>query len=74
LARRLTRILKPQDTLARLSGDQFGLILISEQEPPRITAFAETIRKTIRAPIAFNDREIFLTARSGLRSATHRRN
>jgi diguanylate cyclase (GGDEF)-like protein/PAS domain S-box-containing protein len=52
LARRLTRILKPQDTLARLAGDQFGLILMSEQDPARITAFAETIRKTIRAPIA----------------------
>jgi len=66
LARRLTRILKPQDTLARIAGDQFGLILLSEQEPSRITAFAETIRKTIRAPIAFNDREIFLTASIGL--------
>jgi len=66
LARRLTRILKPQDTLARLSGDQFGLILLSETDPARITAFAETIRKTIRAPIAFNDREIFLTASIGL--------
>src|SRR5436190_1920643 len=66
LSRRLTRILKPQDTLARLSGDQFGLILMSEQDPARITAFAETIRKTIRAPIAFNDREILLTASIGL--------
>jgi diguanylate cyclase (GGDEF)-like protein len=66
LARRLTRILKPQDTLARLAGDQFGLILLSEQDPARITNFAETIRKTIRAPIAFNDREIFLTASIGL--------
>ncbi len=27
LTRRLRRLLKPQDTLARLSGDQFGLIL-----------------------------------------------
>src|SRR4029450_6306468 len=66
LARRLTRILKPQDTLARLAGDQFALILMSEQGPARIPAFAETIRKTIRAPIAFNDREIFLTASIGL--------
>ncbi len=66
LARRLTRILKPQDTLARLAGDQFGMILLSEQDPARITAFAETIRKTIRAPIAFNEREIFLTASIGL--------
>jgi diguanylate cyclase (GGDEF)-like protein/PAS domain S-box-containing protein len=66
LARRLTRILKPQDTLARLAGDQFGLILTSEHEPAKITAFAETIRKTIRAPITFNEREIFLTASIGL--------
>jgi diguanylate cyclase (GGDEF)-like protein/PAS domain S-box-containing protein len=66
LARRLTRILKPQDTLARLAGDQFGLILMSEMDAAKITQLAETIRKTIRAPIAFNDREIFLTASIGL--------
>src|SRR5204863_8696183 len=61
LARRLGRILKPQDTLARLSGDQFALILLSERDSDRILAFTETLRKGLRAPIAFNDREIFLT-------------
>jgi diguanylate cyclase (GGDEF)-like protein/PAS domain S-box-containing protein len=66
LARRLGRLLKPQDTFARLSGDQFGLILLSEREAARIIAFAETLRKALRAPIAFNDREIFLTASIGL--------
>src|SRR5205823_1991356 len=66
LARRLVRLLKPQDTLARLAGDQFGLLVLSEREPPRITAFADTIRKTLRAPITFNDREILLTASIGL--------
>jgi len=66
LARRLGRLIKPQDTLARLSGDQFGLILLSERDSARITAFAETIRKTLRAPITFRDREIFLTASIGL--------
>ncbi len=65
-ARRLTRLLKPQDTLSRLAGDQFALILMSEREPARIVAFAETLRRTLRAPIAFNDREIFLTASIGL--------
>ena len=44
LARRLGRLLKPQDTLARLAGDQYGLLLLSEREPERITAFADTIR------------------------------
>ena len=66
LARRLGRLIKPQDTLARLSGDQFGLIVLSERDLARITALAETIRKTLRAPITFRDREIFLTASIGL--------
>jgi diguanylate cyclase (GGDEF)-like protein/PAS domain S-box-containing protein len=66
IARRLARLLKPQDTLARLAGDQFALILLSEREPARIVAFAETMRRTLRAPIGFNDREIFITASIGL--------
>lgn len=65
-ARRLSRLLKPQDTLARLAGDQFALILVSEKEPARIVAFAESLRRTLRAPIALNNREIFLTASIGL--------
>ncbi|HZC58186.1 MAG TPA: sensor domain-containing phosphodiesterase [Xanthobacteraceae bacterium] len=66
LARRIGRLIKPQDTLARLSGDQFGLILLSERESARITAFSETVRRTMRAPITFRDREIFLTGSIGL--------
>jgi diguanylate cyclase (GGDEF)-like protein/PAS domain S-box-containing protein len=66
LARRLSRLLKPQDTLARLDGDQYGLLLLSEREPDRITAMADTVRRTLHAPITFNDREILLTASIGL--------
>lgn len=66
VARRLTRVLKPQDTLARVSGDQFGLVLLSENEPERVAAFAETLRKTIKAPITFGDREVFLTPSIGI--------
>ena len=66
LARRLGRLLKPQDTVARLGGDQFGLLMLSEREPDRITALADTIRRTVHAPITFNDREILLTASIGL--------
>jgi diguanylate cyclase (GGDEF)-like protein len=32
LTRRLARLIKPHDTLARLSGDQFGVVLLSERE------------------------------------------
>jgi diguanylate cyclase (GGDEF)-like protein/PAS domain S-box-containing protein len=73
IARRLTRLLKPQDTLARLAGDQFSLILMSEREPARIVALTETLRRTLRAPIVFNDREIFLTASIGLALAENQR-
>jgi diguanylate cyclase (GGDEF)-like protein/PAS domain S-box-containing protein len=66
LSRRLGRLIKPHDTLARISGDQFGLLLLSERDSARITALAETVRRTVRAPITFNDREIFLTGSVGL--------
>jgi diguanylate cyclase (GGDEF)-like protein/PAS domain S-box-containing protein len=66
LARRIGRLIKPQDTLARLAGDQFGLIVLSERDSARIITFAETIRRTLRAPVTFNDREIVLTGSIGL--------
>ncbi len=66
LARRLGRVIKPQDTLARLAGDQFGLMLLSERDANRVTTVAQTIRRTLRAPITFNDREIFVTGSIGL--------
>lgn len=66
VARRLMRLTKQQDTLARLGSDHFALILLSEKDPERITAFADTLRRTLRAPITFGDREIFITASIGL--------
>lgn len=66
IARRLKRLLKPQDTLARISGDQFGLILLSEQEPAKVAAFAEGISRAIMVPINFGQQEIILTASVGL--------
>ncbi len=66
LTRRLRRLLKPQDTLARLSGDQFGLILISERDPAKVADFADAVSKAIMVPINFSNREIILTASIGL--------
>jgi diguanylate cyclase (GGDEF)-like protein len=66
LTRRLRRLLKQQDTLARLNGDEFGIILISERDPQRVADFAEAINKAIMAPINFANREIILTASVGL--------
>ncbi|GGF44525.1 diguanylate cyclase [Azorhizobium oxalatiphilum] len=74
VARRLMRLLKPQDTLARLSSDQFGMILLSERDPERITTFADTLRRSLRAPITFAEREVFITASIGLVLASAEQN
>ncbi len=66
VARRLGRQMKPQDTLARIVGDQFGLMLVSEGEPERVAGFADMLRRALRAPITFGDREVFLSASIGV--------
>ncbi len=66
VARRLSRMMQPSDTLARLSSDQFGIILLSAQENDAIIAFGDQVRKTISTPITFNDREITLTGSIGI--------
>jgi diguanylate cyclase (GGDEF)-like protein/PAS domain S-box-containing protein len=66
IARRLGRLLRPQDTLARLNGDNFAIILMSEREPERITAFADLVRRAVTAPMTFAEREIIVTASVGI--------
>jgi diguanylate cyclase (GGDEF)-like protein/PAS domain S-box-containing protein len=66
VARRLSRILKPQDTLARLSGDQFAILIVSEFETGQISALANLVRRVVSTPVMFSDREIPLTASIGL--------
>ncbi len=70
IARRLHRLLKPRDSLSRLSGDQFAMILLSEQEPARIAAVADAVKQAIRTPVTFARREIVLTPSIGLISWT----
>ncbi|WP_373237811.1 EAL domain-containing protein, partial [Cohaesibacter celericrescens] len=66
VARRLSRLLKPQDSIARFYGDQFAIILISEQQPERIAVFADSVRKALKIPIVFGDRELSLSVSIGI--------
>lgn len=66
LARRLTRLMRPQDTLARLDGDQFGLLLVSTRSPEEAMDVAEAVKRALAAPISFGGRELRLTASIGL--------
>ena len=70
LARRLSRLLKNGDCMARLSGDQFAILLLSETEPKKIASFADAIRRTIKAPIDYSETELILASSIGLASWT----
>ncbi|EFL88894.1 EAL domain-containing protein [Ahrensia sp. R2A130] len=66
MARRIRRILRPQDCLARLSNDQFGLLLLSQGEPEKVVVLADALQRAIRAPISFAEEGISVTASVGL--------
>ncbi len=66
VARRLGRILKPQDCLARISGDQFAAVLISETQTDQIIAVANVIRRAVSTPVTFGENEVPLSASIGL--------
>jgi len=66
VARRLSRHLGPQDTLARLAGDQFAAMLLPEHDERDLARLAEGIRSSLRAPIKIGGRDIVLTASIGM--------
>jgi len=70
LARRLSRLLKNGDSMARLSGDQFAILLLSESEAKKIASFADAVRRTVKAPIDYSETDIVLSASIGLASWT----
>ncbi|MDX2290099.1 MAG: EAL domain-containing protein [Hyphomicrobiaceae bacterium] len=66
VVRRLQRHLGPQDTLARINGDQFAILLMSEQDPRELASLAERIRRSLRSPIKIAGQEIVLTGSLGI--------
>jgi diguanylate cyclase (GGDEF)-like protein/PAS domain S-box-containing protein len=66
VARRLQRHIGPQDTLSRIGGDQFGILLIGEQSAADISSLAERIRRSLRSPIKIAGQDIVLTGSLGI--------
>ena len=66
VARRLQRHLGPQDTVARVGGDQFAMLFPAEEDARNLPAMAERIRRSLRAPIPLANQEIVLTGSIGL--------
>ncbi len=66
VARRLQRHLGAHDTLARVGGDQFAILLVAQQNPSDLASLAERVRRSLRAPIKIAGQEIVLTGSVGL--------
>ncbi len=66
ISRRVSRVMRPLDTVARLSGDQFAVILASEAAAGKIAETAEQIRKALKSPFNFGERDLSLTASIGV--------
>jgi diguanylate cyclase (GGDEF)-like protein/PAS domain S-box-containing protein len=66
ISRRIARLMRPLDTVARISGDQFGVILASDQSAGKIAETAEHIRKALKAPFNFGERDLTVSASIGV--------
>jgi diguanylate cyclase (GGDEF)-like protein/PAS domain S-box-containing protein len=66
IARRLGRLMRPQDTLARIGGDQFAVMIVSESDGEQVLQLADTVRRAITTPVTFSNYEIGLTASVGV--------
>jgi diguanylate cyclase (GGDEF)-like protein len=65
IARRLKLVVRPSDTVARLSGDEF-VVVCEEIVPDEAMRVAERVGATIAEPMTINEREIILTASVGV--------
>ena len=63
---RLKKALRSSDTIARLSGDEFLLMLDSIENKARITSIAHKIIRTISEPYLINDVELICTCSIGI--------
>jgi diguanylate cyclase (GGDEF)-like protein/PAS domain S-box-containing protein len=66
VARRIQRHLEPDDTLARIGGDRFAILLLKERPAQELAGLAERVRRSLRSPIKLAGQEIVLTGSLGI--------
>lgn len=69
VARRLQRTLNTSDTLARIGGDQFAILIPAQHDPRELAMLAERLRRSLRSPIKIANQEIILTGSIGIATA-----
>jgi diguanylate cyclase (GGDEF)-like protein/PAS domain S-box-containing protein len=66
ITQRLKRWLGPADTLSRLGGDEFGILIEDIGGEPEAIAFAERLMGSFAAPVIVDGQEVFSSAAIGI--------
>ena len=66
VAHRLAAALRPGDTVARLSGDQFAVLLDHLRDEAAARDVVDRLQRAVGEPIVVDERELLITASGGL--------
>ncbi|WP_162874559.1 diguanylate cyclase domain-containing protein, partial [Pseudomonas viridiflava] len=66
VSKRLARCLNASDTLGRVDGDEFALILMIREGQADTHQILERIRTTLRTPFQIEDQRVVMTASIGV--------
>ena len=70
VAQRLRTCIRPQDTLARVGGDEFALLVEGMDGMDTVVALAQRIIETMRRPLWIGKQEVFSSCSVGVVRAT----
>ena len=66
VARRIAGVVREEDVVARIGGDEFALIDRSPDQPARSAALAERLRSALAEPVRLEDVEVMTNASIGI--------
>jgi diguanylate cyclase (GGDEF)-like protein len=66
LVQRLKAILRSKDTIVRLGGDEFMLLLESVSEPEHAVSVARRVLQCLKVPFSLKHQEVFIDASIGI--------
>lgn len=66
LAKRLTNCLRESDTVARIGGDEFAILLEEIFNPEDAAYIAQKLIQVVSSPLSVRDNEVFITGSIGI--------